>query len=176
MSEPRVIRLGLEALTHASWAPFGSIPSEEGTANDRSDLEFLWDDGHVNFISHTNDELTFGDDGAPRCDLLNRHDTHTQTLMPMDTDGYVVVAPAAVDFSDPAHFDAVRAFALPRHSVVHLARGTWHWGPYPHGQETVRLFNIQGTGYVNDNGIVWLARDHAVAYEVALRARAERAG
>lgn len=162
------IRLRLETVTYESWAPFGSIPSDEGSEHDRSDLEFLWDDGHVNFISHHNREITFAADGAARCELLNRHDTHTQTLMPVDADAYAVVAPAALDFSEPDHLASIRAFALPRGAVVHLARGTWHWGPYPIGAESVRIFNIQGSGYPNDNGIVWLARDHGRIVEVEL--------
>ncbi len=153
-------------MTHESWAPFGSIPTDEGSEHDRSDLEFLWDDGHVNFIGHTNDEISFTDDGAARCELLNRHDTHTQTLMPFDADAYVVVAPASADFDQPACGDTIRAFALPQHSVVHLARGTWHWGPYPLTAARVRIFNIQGRGYSDDNGIAWLARDHGLIVEV----------
>lgn len=160
------LRLQLDTVTHESWEPFGSIPSDEGSSHDRSDLEFLWDDGHVNFIGHTNDEIGFSSDGAARCELLNRHDTHTQTLMPVDGDAYVVVAPAACDFSEAAHFDAIRAFRLPQYGVVHLARGTWHWGPYPIGQPSLRIFNVQGRGYTRDNGIVWLARDHDTVVEV----------
>lgn len=160
------LRLRLERVTHEAWAPFGSIPSDAGTEHDRADLEFLWNDGHANFIHHANDELRFADDGAAICELLNRHDTHTQTLMPFDTDGYVVVAPAGLDFSQPAHFDEIRAFRLPRHSVVQLARGTWHWGPYPVTADSIRIFNIQGTGYVHDNGIAWLARDLDAQVEV----------
>jgi hypothetical protein len=49
---------------------------------------------------------------------------------------------------------------------VHLHRGTWHWGPYPLGAETVRIFNIQGRGYPLDNGIVEFAATHGVAYDV----------
>ena len=153
-------------MTHESWAPFGAVPSDEGTEHDTAALEFLLNDGGVNFISHSNDEIPFTDDGAACCELLNRHDTHTQTLMPFDTDGYAVVAPAAVDFSEPEHFETVRAFFLPRLSVVHLARGTWHWGPYPLTDPTIRIFNIQGRGYPNDNGIAWLARDHDTTYEI----------
>jgi ureidoglycolate hydrolase len=160
--------LQLGSVSHESWEPFGTIPSDEGDAHDRSDLEFLWDDGHVNFIGHTTDEITFTDDGAARCELLNRHDTHTQTLMPVDGDGYVVVAPAACDFAEASDFDQIRAFRLPRYSVVHLARGTWHWGPYPIGQDSLRIFNVQGRGYVNDNGIAWLTRDHGAVVEVEL--------
>jgi ureidoglycolate hydrolase len=160
-------QLTLEPVTHESWAPFGTIPSDEQTDHDTTDLEFLWNDGHVNFIGHINDELTFATDGAAHCELLNRHDTHTQTLMPMSGDAYVVVAPEDHDFSQPDHFEHVRAFYLPQYAVVHLARGTWHWGPYPLDVEQVRIFNIQGRGYAKDNGIAWLARDHDVTYDVS---------
>jgi ureidoglycolate hydrolase len=164
-----VITLRLETATPESWSAFGSIPTDEDSAAAPSRLEFLWDDGQVNFIGHMNSEISFGATGAARCELLNRHDTHTQTLMPMDADAYVVVVPAAVDFSDPSHFAQARAFMLPQHAVVHLDRGTWHWGPYPIGVESVRIFNIQGAGYVRDNGIAWLARDHGTIFEVDLR-------
>ncbi len=165
MSAARIIRLALEAVTPESWAPFGSIPSDEQTEHDDADLEFLWHDGHVNFIGHTNDEIETTPDGA-LCDLLNRHDTHTQTLMPFDTDAYVVVAPAAVDFSDPDDLQTVRAFHLPQLSVVHLARGTWHWGPYPMHAGSVRIFNIQGRGYAQDNGIAALCTNLGIRFEV----------
>lgn len=166
LDELRVVRLTLASATPDAWAPFGTIPGDEGTPGDASEVEFLWADGAVNFIGHTNDELRFLGD-TPLCELLNRHDTHTQTLMPYDTDAYCVVAPASVDFSDPAHLDAVRAFHLPRYAVVHLARGTWHWGPYPLRAASVRLLNVQGRGYPADNGIAHLARDRGVAFAVA---------
>ena len=106
-------------------------------------------------------------DGKLRCELLNRHDTHTQTLMPMSGDAVVVVAPAEVDFSEPGHFDTVKAFALPQHACVHLHRGTWHWGPYPVGASEVRVFNIQARGWPTDNGVAELTRDHGVVFEVS---------
>jgi len=151
--------------TRESFAPYGVLPPDEGDGQPTADLEFLLNDGWVNYIGHTLDEIEVRD-GRLRCELLNRHDTHTQTLMPMSGDALVVVAPPDADFSEPVHFDAVRAFALPRHTCVHLHRGTWHWGPYPVGADFVRIFNIQGRGYPNDNGIVWLTRDHDTVYEV----------
>ena len=137
----------------------------EGDGNPTADLEFLWNDGWVNFIGHTLDEIEVRD-GRLRCELLNRHDTHTQTLMPMSGDAIVVVAPADVDFSEPAHFDTVRAFALPRHTCVHLHRGTWHWGPYPVGRRRCPHLQHPGPWFADDNGIAWLTRDHDVVYEV----------
>ena len=87
-------RLHLLEVTPESWAPFGRIPSDEGTEHDDADLEFLLNDGHANFIAHDNGEIQFSERGGALCELLNRHDTHTQTLMPVDVEAYVVVAPA----------------------------------------------------------------------------------
>ncbi len=165
MSDPKTIRLTPIAATPDSFAPYGVLPSDEGDGKPTADLEFLLDDGWVNYIGHSRDEIEVVA-GRLRCELLNRHDTHTQTLMPVDADAVVVVAPAEHDFSQPAHFDAVRAFALPRLTCVHLHRGTWHWGPYPVGANFVRMLNIQGRGYPNDNAVVRLTRDHGVCFEV----------
>ena len=161
----RTIELKLESATREAFAPFGVIPPFEGDGNPTADLVFTRDDGWVNFIGHTLDEIEVRD-GRARCELLNRHDTHTQTLMPMSGDAFVVVAPAGVDFSAPDHLDSVKAFALPQHTCVHLHRGTWHWGPYPIGASELRVFNIQARGWPTDNTVVELTRDHDVVYEV----------
>jgi len=165
MGKPRIVTLEAIAATRESFAEYGALPPVEGDGNPTADLEFVLADGWVNYIAHTRSEIEVRHDKL-RCELLNRHDTHTQTLMPMSADAVIVVAPPAVDFSEPAHFGTVRAFALPRHTCVHLYRGTWHWGPYPVGADEVTMFNIQGRGYPNDNAVVWLTRDHDVVYEV----------
>ena len=46
-----------------------------------------------------------------------------------------------------------------------LHRGTWHWGPFPLGDEPVTLFNVQGLRYAEDNVKVDLA-ERALAVEV----------
>ncbi len=121
---------GSNTATRESFAPFGVVPPEENDGNPTADLEFLWNDGSVNFIGHTLDELEVVD-GRLRCELLNRHDTHTQTLMPMSGDAVVVVAPADVDFSEPAHFETVRAFVLRRHTLCTSAPRNLALGPLP---------------------------------------------
>lgn len=165
MRDVRTIELTLEQPTRESFAAYGVIPPFEGDGNPTADLVFTRNDGWVNFIGHTLDEIEVRA-GRMRCELLNRHDTHTQTLMPMSGDALVVVAPAEVDFSQPEHLDTVKAFALAQHACVHLHRGTWHWGPYPVGTAEVRVFNIQASGWPTDNGIVELTRDHGVVFEV----------
>src|SRR5438309_28524 len=138
MSEPHTIELPVEPATRESFAPYGVLPPFEGDGQPTADLVFTRNDGWVNFIGHTLDEIEVRA-GRLRCELLNRHDTHTQTLMPISGDALVVVAPADVDFSLPEHFETVKAFALPQYAVVHLHRGTWHWGPYPVGASEVRV-------------------------------------
>jgi hypothetical protein len=45
----------------------------------------------------------------------------------------------------------VQAFVLDTLQPIVLARGTWHWGPYPIGAPSVALFNVQGLRYAEDN-------------------------
>jgi ureidoglycolate hydrolase len=156
MNEPRVVSITAEPLTATDWAPFGWLPVDDTDPLDAAHrLEFAWDDPHVNVIAHRYDEIDHTDAGAI-CDVLYRHDTHTQTLMVLNTPAVVAVAPAAVDFSDPAHLATVRAFRLEPHDALVLARGTWHWGPFPVDAPVVKLFNVQGRRYAEDNASVSL--------------------
>ena len=107
-------------------------------------------------IEHTFDEIEHGDDGAPRCDRFYRHDSHTQALMPLNVDAVVAVAPAETEFSGRPTSTQVRAFLLHPQDCFVLHRGTWHWGPFPLGPEPVRLLNVQGRGYADDNASVVL--------------------
>jgi ureidoglycolate hydrolase len=165
LSEPRIESLVAGALTPDAFAPFGVIPALEGAAGPAADLEFVLNDGWVNFIGHAASEVPWGDRG-PRCDHLNRHRTHTQTLMPMDADTVIVVAPSTTELGDRADLEAVRAFLVRRLECVHLHRGTWHWGPYPVGAAAVRLFNVQGRGYLDDNDVAALGAGLGVVFEV----------
>jgi ureidoglycolate hydrolase len=165
MSPPRTIVLVAEPLTHEAFAPFGALPADEGTLHDRAEAEFLLADGAVNYISHARDEVPTGDIGL-RCELLNRHDTHTQTLMPVDADSIIVVAPADVAFDEDGQLDTVRAFRVNRYECIHLWRGTWHWGPFPLGAASVRLLNVQGRGYPRDNGVAELDLQLGAVFEI----------
>ncbi len=151
MSGQRTITLEAQPLTVEAWEPFGQIPVNETDPVDPVHLEFRLADPHCNFIFHGYDELTFGPGGNMLCDHLNRHDTATQTLMPMNCDAVLVVAPASVDFSSPEHVDTIRAFVLHPFEICNLAIGTWHWGPFPTGPGRVRLLNVQGKGFPDDN-------------------------
>jgi len=113
-------------------------------------LEFAWGDAHVNRISHRRDEVPTTTAGLC-CEMLFRHLTHTQVLMPLDARAVVVVAAPGVGMTSPADSDEARAFLLdPLQSIV-LHRGTWHWGPFPVEADSVELFNVQGRRYLEDN-------------------------
>ncbi len=146
-----------EALSEEAWAPFGWLPVADTDPRDGEHrLSFAWDDVHVNLIGHARAEVPEAGHGL-RCQMLFRHDTHTQTVMSLDVPAVLVVAPAARDFSDPADLDSIRAFRLEPLQPVVLHRGTWHWGPFPVAAEAVRLFNVQGLRYAEDNACVDLA-------------------
>ena len=146
-----------DVLTPEGWAPFGWLPVPDTDPSDgQGRLAFAWDDVHVNIISHRRDEVPEGDGGL-RCEVLFRHTTHTQTLMPLDDSAVIVVSPADRDPAQVTDQSQLRAFILPVLSAVVLHQGTWHWGPYPMTADEVRLFNVQGLRYREDNQSVDLA-------------------
>src|SRR3984957_13210979 len=146
-----------EPLSDEAWAPFGWLPVAASDPRDGAHrLSFAWDDVHVNIIGHARAEVPETSDGL-RCQMLFRHDTHTQTVMSLDVPAIIAVAPGAVDFSAPEDVDSIHVFRLEPLEPLVLHRGTWHWGPFPVAAEAVRLLNVQGLRYAEDNGGVDLA-------------------
>jgi ureidoglycolate hydrolase len=144
-----------EAVTPAAWEPFGWLPRPDVDPSDgEHTLHFAWNDAHLNTIQHTADEIDATEHGL-RCAVLYRHETHTQVLTPLDVASVVAVAPADVTFAEVDDVDTIRAFVLEPGETVVLHRGTWHWGPFPiRGAASVRLLNVQGRRYAEDNASV----------------------
>jgi ureidoglycolate hydrolase len=150
-------KVGPEPLSEEAWAPFGWLPVADTDPRDGAHrLSFAWDDVHVNLIGHARTEVPATPDGL-RCEMLYRHDTHTQTVMALEVPAVIAVAPAAVAFSDPGDVESIRVFRLEPLEPLVLERGTWHWGPFPVSADEVRLFNVQGLRYPEDNAMVDLA-------------------
>ena len=146
-----VRRITPEPLRAESWSPFGWLPVEDTDPRDGVQvLDFAWHDAHVNLIGHRREEVPRVPGGL-RCEELFRHVTHTQVVMPLDVMAVVVVAPRSLDPFTPADVDQVQAFVIPPLAPIVLHQGTWHWGPYPVGAESVQLFNVQGLRYREDN-------------------------
>jgi hypothetical protein len=87
--------------------------------------------------------------------------------MVLDVPAVIAVAPAVVAFDDVADVAAVWAFRLEPLEPLVLHRGTWHWGPFPTSASEVRLFNVQGLRYAEDNRCVDLGAS-GMAVEVVL--------
>ncbi|MGA2521418.1 MAG: ureidoglycolate lyase [Acidimicrobiales bacterium] len=144
-------RIGAGRVAPDAWAPFGWIPVADTDPTDGSGrLTYEWADPHSNVISHAPDEIARRD-GALVCDRMYRHDTHTQVLLALNGPSVIAVAPADVDPTTAEGAGTIRAFRLETFDAVVLHRGTWHWGPFPLGDEPVLLFNVQGLGYAQDN-------------------------
>ena len=148
-SKARVI--SARPLTAEDWAPFGWLPVADTDPRDREfTYEFTLGDPHVNVIAHSSDEVDRVG-GRLVCERLYRHDTHTQTLLALDAVSVIVVAPAATTFGSRGDLDEVRAFVVRPLDGFALARGTWHWGPFPISHTPVHLWNVQGKRYAEDN-------------------------
>jgi ureidoglycolate hydrolase len=151
----RAVRV--EPLTEAAWAPFGWLPVADTDPRDgERHMTFEWADAHVNLIGHLRSEVPVTDTGL-RCEMLFRHDTHTQSVMPLNVPAVIAVAPADTEFEHAAEAELIQAFRIEPLEALVLHRGTWHWGPFPIEGEEVRLFNVQGLRYAEDNRCVDLA-------------------
>jgi ureidoglycolate hydrolase len=150
-------KVGPEPLSEAAWAPFGWLPVADTDPRDGDHrMTFVWDDVHVNLIGHARSEVPATFDGL-RCEMLYRHDTHTQSVMSLDVPAIIAVAPAGVAFSQPSDVESIHVFRLEPLEPLVLHRGTWHWGPFPVEAAEVRLFNVQGLRYAEDNTCMDLA-------------------
>lgn len=156
-------RLRAVELDPEGWEPFGWLPVDDTDPRDGArTLEFAWSDAHLNVIAHDLTEIPHSPGGL-RCEVMYRHDSHTQALMSLDSAAVMAVAPAALGLAHAGELEQVRAFLLAPLQTVVLHRGTWHWGPFPIGAPRVRLLNVQGRRYLEDNASVDLAgRDMAV--------------
>jgi ureidoglycolate hydrolase len=167
MTDP--ITIDAEPFSANAWREFGWVPVADADPTDGiHSLEFSWEDPHLNYISHAPDELE-RDGNRFVLERLYHHDTHTQALMPLNCSSWIAVAPAFVDFSRAEHLDTLRAFLLDPLMCIVLHRGTWHYGPFPLGDEPVRLLNLQGRRYEEDNAHVDL--DQVAGVRVTVRAR-----
>src|SRR6185503_21390968 len=147
-----------EAVTPSAWAPFGWLPVHAVDPTDgQHTLRYEWDGAHLNTIEHTSDEVERTAQGL-RCAVMYRHETHTQVLTPLDASSVIAVAPADTSFTADYDLDTIRAFVVEPGETVVLHEGTWHWGPFPiRGATSVRLLNVQGRRYAEDNASVDLS-------------------
>jgi ureidoglycolate hydrolase len=146
-----------ERLTESAWSPFGWLPVADTDPRDGEHrMAFKWDDAHVNIIGHFRNEVPETPQGL-RCEMLFRHDTHTQSVMALNVPAVIAVAPSDVEFREEGDQESIHVFRLEPLEPLVLNLGTWHWGPFPVEAPEVRLFNVQGLRYAEDNRCMDLA-------------------
>jgi ureidoglycolate hydrolase len=151
------LTLSAQPFDPADWGPYGWVPVPDTDPRDGSSrLEFEWDDVHLNLISHDAVEVPRTGRGLV-CEMLFRHQTHTQALLVLNCPAVAVVAPPGTAFTSKQDAGRLRAFLLRRQDVFVLHRGTWHWGPFPVGAPRVEMLNVQGRRYAEDNECCRLA-------------------
>ena len=116
--------LNVADLTPEAFAPFGAIGQPLGDgAHGPGDVPLDLSHGKPRlYIMRLEGRagLTF--------EQMARHDRVTQCLGTIDGRPWLIaVAPAEV--KEPT-IDDIRAFRVPAHCFISLARGTWHAGPY----------------------------------------------
>ena len=98
----------------------------------------------------------FNPDGVPHCDWLARHLDQTQALTPIDGPIVVVLGPPGTDPTSETGFAALRAFVADIGEGLQIDEGVWHWAAAV-GRVPVRVANVQGHRWPEDNEIVSLA-------------------
>jgi ureidoglycolate hydrolase len=152
----------------ADWKPYGWVPVLDTDPRDGSSrLEFQWNDVHLNVIGHDADEVPHTKRGLV-CQMLFRHQTHTQALQVLNCPAVVVVAAAGMEFGSSADAARLQAFLLRPLDAFVLHRGTWHWGPFPINEPRVNMLNVQGLRYAEDNDCCKLS-DVGASVEVITR-------
>ena len=97
---------------------------------------------------------------------MYRHDSHTQALMSLNVPAVMAVAPSSVDFSVPEHLDDVRAFVLEPLDAFVLSRAPGTGARSRAEPEPVRLLNVQGARYAEDNASVDLGARAGARLEI----------
>ena len=124
-------RIEPETISEPTWQPFGWLPVPDTDPKDGNNrLNYEWADPHVNIIGHRRDEVPDAD-GALRCEVLFRHLTHTQVVMPLDVDAVIAVAPADTDPRTEEGAAQIRVFALPVQQAIVLREGHVALGALP---------------------------------------------
>lgn len=76
---------------------------------------------------------------------------HTYTcevMMPLDDDMIIYVGPAS---NDALELDKLKAFLIPKDTLIVLRAGTWHGAPYPtHNKNGTVLICLPERSYLND--------------------------
>ena len=151
-------KIGPEPLSEEAWAPFGWLPVADTDPRDGEHrLSFAWDDVHVNIIGHARAEVPETGRRPPLPDALPARHPHPERHVARRAGSHCRGARPRSISRIPADGESIHVFRLEPLEPLVLNRGTWHWGPFPIADDHVRLFNVQGLRYAEDNTCIDLA-------------------
>jgi ureidoglycolate lyase len=97
-------------------------------------------------------------------DHMEYHNVCQEGIMPLDDDVIIFVAPAT---NGSLPIDEVEAFRIPKHTMVVLNSGVWHFSPYLCNEKAGHiLILLPERTYVNDCVLVPLAEDQKILIQV----------
>lgn len=157
----------VEQLTHESFRPFGSFTdllNPHGPHLGEPPLEF-YRDGLLQHLDTSPNIAHSCCRVQPRpliIDVLEYHSRTAEAMLALDNDMIVQVAPATPP-QVPVSLDELRAFAVPRGTMITLLPGVWHHGPFSPNKSPVHiLVCLPERTYANDCIVVELKKQDRV--------------
>jgi ureidoglycolate lyase len=156
-----------EALSAAAFLPFGNYANcfdPQGEYIGGEPIWFFRDLVQQSLGSATNASFSTCR-VVPRPLVVTTLECHSFTgevLLPLDEDVVIYVAPATPPAA-PVPLDRLRAFDVPRGTLVALRPGVWHHAPLVRGTHPANvLVVLPERAYANDCSVVELAPDERV--------------
>lgn len=151
----------VEALTHEAFAPFGQFYAME-----KPQGHALCGEIHRFFPDRITADSTHRVGYSPilvkkpEKMVITQQEYHTTTwemILPMNDDMIIHVAPASAGTPVP---DQVKAFLVPKHTLVKLNAAIWHLAPLPANvEELAAMIILPECTYANDCPVVDLTAD-----------------
>jgi ureidoglycolate lyase len=163
-------RIHIEPLTAESFMPFGtfaSLVSPRGPRIGEAPIEFFRDTlQHSLSIATAVSFSTCRVQPRPLIvDVLEYHSYTGEAMLALDNDMIVQTGPAT-RLDDPVPVDDLRAFNVPRGTMVTLRPGVWHHAPFTPNKSPLHvLVSLPERAYANDCVVVELTRSQRVLIE-----------
>lgn len=150
-----------QSLTHENFAPFGqfyNMKSPNGYALCGEIHKFFPD----RITADSNHRIGFSPIVVKKPDrmVITQQEYHTTTwemILPLDDDMILHCAPASAGI---VVNDYVKAFIVPKHTLVKINAGIWHLAPLPaNNKELTAMIILPECTYANDCTVVDLGED-----------------
>jgi ureidoglycolate lyase len=103
---------------------------------------------------------------APVIDVTEYHSTTGETILPLDNDILIHVGPATAPGAG-VPLDKIRAFRVPRGTVIVLRPGVWHHAPFTVNDDPANvLIVLPERTYANDCKVFALEEADRIAVEM----------